>query len=58
VIIPTRNRYCLNLATATATILWDRAVKLGEIPEEEPELPYVETDPKSMGLYDDCGWPG
>jgi tRNA(Leu) C34 or U34 (ribose-2'-O)-methylase TrmL len=58
VIIPTRNRYCLNLATATATILWDRALKLGEIPEEEPELPYVETDPKGMGLYDDCGWPG
>lgn len=57
VIIPTRNRYCLNLATATATILWDRAVKLGEIPEEQPELPYVETDPKSMGLYDDRGWP-
>jgi len=30
-VIPTRNRYCLNLATAVATILWHRAEQLGEL---------------------------
>jgi tRNA(Leu) C34 or U34 (ribose-2'-O)-methylase TrmL len=56
VIIPTRNHYCLNLATATATILWDRAVKLGEVPDEAPEQPYIETDPGAMGLYGNRDW--
>jgi tRNA(Leu) C34 or U34 (ribose-2'-O)-methylase TrmL len=61
VIIPTRNRYCMNLATATATILWDRAMKLGEIPEEVPGEPvgHQDTDPKALGLYNDAQdtWP-
>jgi len=61
VIIPTRNRYCMNLATATATILWDRAMKLGEFPEEVPDAPigHAETDPQSLGLYNDVSdtWP-
>lgn len=51
VIIPTRNHYCLNLATATATILWDRAIKLNEVPSEIPNQTYAETNPEEMGLY-------
>lgn len=53
VIIPTRNRYCLNLATAVSTVLWDRALKLGEVPEDgdgEPRAP-IDTDPAEIGVY-------
>lgn len=52
VIIPTRNHFCLNLATATATIMWDRAVKLGEVPDHldnSPSTP-VDTDPDEIGI--------
>lgn len=52
VIIPTRNHYCLNLATAVATILWDRATKLGEVPDhlvEDPSPPR-DTNPEEIGL--------
>ncbi len=59
VIIPTRKRYCLNLATATSTILWDRAVKLGEVPDEDDEpAGHEDTQPEEMGLFDTkAGWP-
>jgi tRNA(Leu) C34 or U34 (ribose-2'-O)-methylase TrmL len=53
VIIPTRKSFCLNLATALATILWDRALKLGEVPDEEGgEGGYEDTQPEEMGLFD------
>jgi tRNA(Leu) C34 or U34 (ribose-2'-O)-methylase TrmL len=58
VVIPTMNHYCLNLATATATVLYDRAVKLGEIPDSDAEpIGHTDTDPAEMGLFDDRIWP-
>lgn len=51
VLIPTR--HCLNLATAVATVLWDRAVKLGVGLTEPGYRPgHADTDPAAMGLYD------
>ncbi len=54
VIIPTRKNFCLNLATALATILWDRALKLGEVPDERQgeAVGYEDTQPEEMGLFD------
>ena len=61
VIIPTRNRYCLNLATAVSTVLWDRAMKLNEIPKEVSDEPvgHEETDPRTLGLFNEVSdtWP-
>lgn len=59
VVIPTRKSFCLNLATALATILWDRAMKLDEIPDDrEAGQGYEETKPEEMGLFDTKpGWP-
>jgi tRNA(Leu) C34 or U34 (ribose-2'-O)-methylase TrmL len=60
VVIPTIKGYCLNLATALATILWDRAMKLGEIPDatREDAVGWAETQPEEMGLHDTRpGWP-
>jgi tRNA(Leu) C34 or U34 (ribose-2'-O)-methylase TrmL len=58
VVIPTRKSFCLNLATALATILWDRAVKLDEVPDGREAVGYEDTDPGEMGLFDTKpGWP-
>ena len=62
VVIPTFNGYCLNLATAIATVLWDRMVKLGEVPSEEVSFgqigTYEDTRPEEIGLFDKKpGWP-
>jgi tRNA(Leu) C34 or U34 (ribose-2'-O)-methylase TrmL len=59
VVIPTRKSFCLNLATALATILWDRAMKLDEIPDDnEAGHGYEDTQPEEMGLFDTKpGWP-
>ena len=59
VVIPTIRGYCLNLATALATILWDRALKLGEVPDTSTEpAGHAETNPEEMGLFDmRPGWP-
>ena len=46
-------RFCLNLATAVSTILWDRALKRGEVHEMEDAKAYAETDTKAMGIYDE-----
>ena len=51
-VIPTR--HCLNLATAVATVLWDRAYKRGEIPtdiDNQPSIPERELAAE-MGLFD------
>ena len=51
VVIPTR--HCLNLATAVATVLWDRAVKLGDVITDPIDvLGHAETDPAAIGLSD------
>ncbi len=50
VLIPTR--HCLNLATAVATVLYDRAMKRGELLRAGDPLGHQETDPASMGLHD------
>lgn len=50
VLIPTR--HCLNLATAVATVLYDRASKLGELIKAGEPLGHQETDPMDMGLFD------
>lgn len=52
VIIPTVNHYCLNLATAVATVLWDRATKLGEVPDHTVDAPSPprDTNPEAIGL--------
>jgi len=59
VVIPTVRRYCLNLATAVATILWDRALKLGLVPNDiDAPTGHEETDPEDMGIFDmKPGWP-
>ena len=62
VVIPTFNGYCLNLATAIATVIWDRMVKLGEVPSEEVSFgqigTYEDTRPEEIGLFDKRpGWP-
>jgi tRNA(Leu) C34 or U34 (ribose-2'-O)-methylase TrmL len=64
VVIPTFNGYCLNLATAIATILWDRMTKLGTVPSEEMAFgqtgTYEDTKPGDIGLYNakkDGTWP-
>lgn len=59
VIIPTVKHFCLNLATAVATILWDRAVKLGQVPDGTNEpAGHEETEPEDMGIFDTKpGWP-
>ncbi len=61
VVIPTFNGYCLNLATAVATVLWDRMVKRGEIPSEEVAFgqsgTFEDTKPEDIGLFDKPGWP-
>ncbi len=52
-VIPTR--HCLNLATAVATVLWDRAFKRGEIPtdiDDQPSIPERELAAE-IGLFDD-----
>jgi len=49
VTIPTRNRQCMNLQTAVATVLWDRAVKRQEFPTDRLH-PGIE-------LEDATGWP-
>ena len=41
-IIPTR--HCLNLATAVATVLYDRAKKLGEFPRDRDRSPFYLED--------------
>ncbi len=50
VVIPTR--HCLNLATAVSTVLYDRAVKLGQMPTEihGDDAPSVD-DEDPMGLF-------
>jgi tRNA(Leu) C34 or U34 (ribose-2'-O)-methylase TrmL len=53
-VIPTRNRHCLNLATAVATILWHRAEQLGELPDtvsEEEGIGHEDTNPKDIGVF-------
>lgn len=57
-VIPTKKHYCLNLATAVSTILWDRAVKLGEIPDDrDAGIGYEDTKPLDMGLFNERdGW--
>lgn len=59
VVIPTMHAYCLNLATAVATVLYDRAFKRGEIPESTGEpVGHEETEPREMGIFDTIGgWP-
>lgn len=59
VVIPTRGGYCLNLATALSTILWDRAYKRQEFPDDwSTGQGYEDTQPEEMGLYDTKpGWP-
>lgn len=61
VVIPTRGHNCLNLATACATVLWDRAVKLGEVPEESEEdekESFADTDAGAIGVRGTEGsWP-
>lgn len=59
VVIPTVRHYCLNLATALATVLWDRASKRGEFPDVSADpAGHEETDPKEMGIFDTVGgWP-
>lgn len=59
VVIPTVKHYCLNLATALATILWDRALKLGQVPDVSADpAGHEETDPQEMGIFDTLGgWP-
>ena len=45
--------HCLNLATAVATILWDRALKTGKGLSEPNDYRYnVETKPGDMGLIE------
>jgi len=51
VIIPTRNRYCLNLATAVATILWHRTEQLGELPDVADAVGHEDTNPDTIGIY-------
>lgn len=52
VVIPTRNRYCLNLATAAATIMWDRMTKLGlaDSLESDTSASFQDTNPDDLGL--------
>jgi tRNA(Leu) C34 or U34 (ribose-2'-O)-methylase TrmL len=60
VIIPTHRNYCLNLATAVSTLLYDRAYKLGTFPDDKRDagIGYEETDPRGLGLFDTApGWP-
>lgn len=59
VVIPTRGGYCLNLATALSTILWDRALKRQEFPDDRNAgQGYEDTQPEAMGLFDTKpGWP-
>lgn len=51
--IPTRNRYCLNLATAVATILWHRTEQLGELPDgaSHEGIGHEDTNPKEIGVF-------
>lgn len=51
VVIPLR--HCLNLACAVQTVMWDRAVKLGETVDPQDARAYVDTDPQGMGVYDE-----
>jgi tRNA(Leu) C34 or U34 (ribose-2'-O)-methylase TrmL len=51
VVIPLR--YCLNLACAVQTVMWDRAVKLGETIDPEDVRTYLDTDPQAMGVFDE-----
>lgn len=55
IVIPTP--FCLNLATAVATVMWDRALKRHQaghpIEVARPDLLTGENDPKAIGLYDD-----
>lgn len=53
VVIPTRNQQCLNLQTAVATVLWDRALKRNHFPSIRLQSSLPDTE-----LYDDTGWPG
>jgi tRNA(Leu) C34 or U34 (ribose-2'-O)-methylase TrmL len=58
VVIPTVKHYCLNLATAVATVLWDRAMKLGTVPDGNEPVGHEETDPEDMGIFNtNEGWP-
>jgi tRNA(Leu) C34 or U34 (ribose-2'-O)-methylase TrmL len=61
VIIPTRNHFCLNLATAAATIMWDRVVKLDEVPDHlvDSPSPPTDTNPDEIGVYrtENESWP-
>lgn len=62
VVIPTRHGYCLNLATAVSILLWDRMVKLGQLPNEEIAFgdvcgAYEDSDPAKLGIYGEKGWP-
>lgn len=59
VIIPTHQQYCLNLATAVAITLWDRALKLGAVSESEMQvMNYEESKPEEIGLFDtNKTWP-
>jgi tRNA(Leu) C34 or U34 (ribose-2'-O)-methylase TrmL len=50
-------RHCLNLATAVATILYDRSLKSGVGFTDPSEKVYEDTDPAKMGLFDDRAWP-
>lgn len=52
-VIPTRNRYCLNLATAVATILWHRSEQLGELPDVigADGIGHEDTDPDDIGVF-------
>ena len=61
VVIPTP--FCLNLATAVATVLWDRTLKqhLGGKNIGLSGMPDVQTGanrPADLGIYDDCGGVG
>jgi tRNA(Leu) C34 or U34 (ribose-2'-O)-methylase TrmL len=58
-IIPTHKRYCLNLATAVATILWHRAAQLGELPDTVASdgIGWEDTDPDAIGVFGQSSWP-
>jgi tRNA(Leu) C34 or U34 (ribose-2'-O)-methylase TrmL len=58
-IIPTQKRYCLNLATAVATILWHRADQLGELPDVTGDsgIGYQDSDPNEVGVFGNTAWP-